>query len=216
MIDAVHGDDQASEQAVAGHQAVLAFERRTEPALGLAAQAGAVAAACHAMAVRFHQGGRLVVFGTGGASTDAQHVAVEFVHPVIVGKRALPAFSLTTDVATVTGVAEREGMDAIFAHQIRYLAAPEDIALGISADGNCASVGAGLAAARELGLLTIGLAGGDGGAMASSPVIDHLLVARSDDPRVVKELHVTIYHVLWELVHVFFEQPGVLAPGVVA
>jgi D-sedoheptulose 7-phosphate isomerase len=197
-------------------QAILAFERRIGPARELAAQAGAVAAACHAMAVRFHQGGRLVVFGTGGASTDAQHVAVEFVHPVIVGKRALPAFSLTTDVATVTGVAARDGMEAIFAHQIRYLAAPEDIALGISADGNCPSVRAGLAAAKERGLLTIGLAGGDGGALSGSPAVDHLLVAASTDPRVVKELQVTIYHVLWELVHVFFEQPGVLAPGVVA
>src|SRR5579862_4054885 len=110
-------------------RAVLAFERRDQPARELAAQAAAVADACYAMAVRFHQGGRLVVFGTGGSSTDAQHVAVEFVHPVIVVKRALPAFSLTTDVATVTGIAEREGMDAIFSHQLRYLAAPGDIAL---------------------------------------------------------------------------------------
>ena len=98
------------------------FELRNGPASELAGQADAVAAACHAMAVRFHRGGKLVVFGTGGASTDAQHVAVEFVHPVIVGKRALPAISLTTDVATVTGIAERAGMAAIFAHQIRYLA----------------------------------------------------------------------------------------------
>jgi D-sedoheptulose 7-phosphate isomerase len=199
-----------------GGRAVLAFRRRDEPARQLAAQAGAVAAACHAMAVRFHQGGRLVVFGTGPASTDAQHVAVEFVHPVIVGKRALPAISLTTDAATVTGVAARDGMDAIFAHQIRYLAAPEDIALGISADGHCPSVRAGLAEARARGLLTIALAGGDGGALNGSPDVDHLLLAASTDPRVVKELQVTTYHVLWELVHVFFEQPGVLAPGVVA
>jgi D-sedoheptulose 7-phosphate isomerase len=199
-----------------GDRAVLAFGRRDEPARQLAAPAGVVAAACHAMAVRFHQGGRLVVFGTGAASTDAQHVAVEFVHPVIVGKRALPAISLATDVATVTGVAARDGMDAIFAHQIRYLAAPEDIALGISADGHCPSVRAGLAEARARGLLTIALAGGDGGALAGSPDVDHLLVAASTDPRVVKELQVTTYHVLWELVHVFFEQPGVLAPGVVA
>jgi D-sedoheptulose 7-phosphate isomerase len=199
-----------------GGRAVPAFRRRDEPARQLAAQAGAVAAACHAMAVRFHQGGRLVVFGTGAASTDAQHVAVEFVHPVIVGKRALPAISLTTDAATVTGVAARDGMDAIFAHQIRYLAAPEDIALGISADGHCPSVRAGLAEARARGLLTIALAGGDGGALNGSPDVDHLLVAASTDPRVVKELQVTTYHVLWELVHVFFEQPGVLAPGVVA
>jgi D-sedoheptulose 7-phosphate isomerase len=196
--------------------AVVAFERRSEPVRELAAQAGAVAEACHAMAVRFHQGGKLIVFGTGGASTDAQHVAVEFVHPVIVGKRALPAISLTTDVATVTGVAERDGMEAIFAHQIRYLAAPEDIALGLCADGNCASVLGGLAAARDLGLLTIALTGGDTGPLRDSPAVDHLLVAVSDDPRVVKELQVTTYHILWELVHVFFEQPGVLAPGVVA
>jgi D-sedoheptulose 7-phosphate isomerase len=202
--------------AAPGERAVLAFGRRDEPGRRLAAQAGAVAAACHAMAVRFHRGGRLVVFGTGAASTDAQHVAVEFVHPVIVGKRALPAISLTTDAATVTGVAARDGMDAIFAHQIRYLAAPEDIALGITADGHCPSVRAGLAEARARGLLTIALAGGDGGALNGSPDVDHLLVAAADDPHVVKELQVTTYHVLWELVHVFFEQPGVLAPGVVA
>jgi D-sedoheptulose 7-phosphate isomerase len=204
----------AARLAAAGDDAARAFERRAEPTRALAGQAEAIAAACHAMAVRFHEGGKLVVFGTGSASTDAQHVAVEFVHPVIVGKRALPAISLTTDVATVTGVAAREGMDAIFSHQLRYLAAPEDIALGISADGDSASVLAGLVTAKELGLLTVALAGGDGGAIAASPAVDHTLLASSDDPRLVKEMHVTIYHVLWELVHVFFEQPGVLAPGV--
>ena len=199
-----------------GDEAVRLFELRSEPTRDLAGQADAVAAACHAMAVRFHSGGKLVVFGTGGASTDAQHVAVEFVHPVIVGKRALPAISLTTDVATVTGIAERDGVAAIFAHQIRYLAEPSDIALGICADGDCPSVLAGLRAAKAAGLLTVALAGGDGGAIAVSPDVDHVILARSPDPRIVKEIQVTAYHVLWELVHVFFEQPGVLAPGVVA
>jgi len=191
------------------------FELRSAPTRDLAGQADAVAAACHAMAVRFHRGGKLVVFGAGGSSPDAQHVAVEFVHPVIVGKRALPAISLTTDVATVTGIAEQDGVAAIFAHQIRYLAGPADIALGISADGNSASVLAGLEAAAGLGLLTIALVGGDGGRIAATRAVDHVLLAAAADPRVVKELHVTTYHVLWELVHVFFEQPGVLAPGVV-
>jgi D-sedoheptulose 7-phosphate isomerase len=188
------------------------FELRSGP--DLAGQADAVAAACHAMAVRFHGGGKLVVFGTGGASTDAQHVAVEFVHPVIVGKRALPAISLTTDVATVTGIAERDGVAAIFAHQLRYLAGPADIALGILADGEGLSVLAGLETARDIGMLTVALVGGDG--RAAGKAADHVLVAGSSDPRVVKEMHVTLYHVLWELVHVFFEQPGVLGPGVVA
>jgi len=206
------GHDQ---QAEAGDDALRAFARRNEPMTALAEQADAVAEACHAMAVRFHRGGKLVVFGTGASSTDAQHVAVEFVHPVIVGKRALPAISLTTDIATVTGIAEREGIDAIFSHQLRYLAAPSDIALGICATGDCGSVLAGLAAARQIGMLTIALAGG-GGAIAAGPAADHVLLARSDDPRVVKEIHVTMYHLLWELVHVFFEQPGALSPGVFA
>ena len=206
-----------SKTTTAGDDQVASlFRRREQPVRELAAQATAVATACHEMAIRFHQGGKLVVFGTSGASTDAQHVAVEFVHPVIVGKRALPAISLTSDVATVTGIAARHGMAAIFAHQLRYLATATDIALGISADGNCASVLSGLLTARELGMLTIALVGGGGGAIAASPVVDHLLVTRSADPRVIKEMHVTAYHVLWELVHVFFEQPRVLGPGVVA
>jgi D-sedoheptulose 7-phosphate isomerase len=199
-----------------GDEVSALFGRRVQPVMDFAEQAGEVAAACHDMAVRFHQGGKLVVFGVGGASTDAAHVAVEFAHPVIVGKRALPAISLTSDIATVTGVAAQEGMASIFSHQLRYLAEPDDIALGISADGDCASVLAGLRAARELGMLTIALAGAGGGAIAGSAAVDHPLITRSADPRVVKEMHVTTYHVLWELVHVFLEQPGVLGPGVVA
>jgi D-sedoheptulose 7-phosphate isomerase len=191
------------------------FQRRTEPIEKLAGQSDEVARACHAMAVRFHRGGKLVVFGNGGPSTDAQHVAVEFVHPVIVGKRALPAISLTGDVATVTGVAVRAGLDEIFAHQIRILAEPADIALGISSDGRCANVLRGLTEAHAMGMLTVALVGGDGGAIGASPAVDHVLLASSADPRVVKEVHVTTYHVLWELVHVFFEQPGLLGPEVV-
>jgi D-sedoheptulose 7-phosphate isomerase len=192
-----------------------AFARRREPALALARDAERVARACHDMALRFHRHGKLIVFGNGGPTTDAQHVSVEFVHPVIVGKRALPAISLTNDVGTITGIANREGFEEVFAHQLRHLAKPEDIALGISSDGRCRNVLRGLETAHELGLLTIALTGGDGGEIARSSAVDHPFVAPSDDPRVVKEVHVTTYHVLWELVHVFFEQPGVLEPEVV-
>jgi D-sedoheptulose 7-phosphate isomerase len=205
----------ATADAVSAEQLFLA---RAAPLRDLARQAAAVASACHAMAERFHAGAKLVVFGTGTASTDAQHVAVEFVHPVIVGKRALPAISLTTDIATVTGVATRDGMAEIFARQIRSLAQPADIALGIAPDGRSPSILAGLSAAHELGMLTIALAGGPEGAagpVAANPAIDHVLLAASADPLIVKEVQVTTYHVLWELVHVFFEQPGVLGPGVV-
>lgn len=192
------------------------FERRVAPTRDLAEQASAIATTCFAMARNFHRGGKLIVFGNGGPSTDAQHVSVEFVHPVIVGKRSLPAISLTADVATVTGVARRVGFDEVFAHQLRYLTEPHDIALGISTDGHCGNVLRGLHQAGELGALTVGLVGGSGGAIGESPGVDHVLVARSDDPLVAKEVHVTMYHVLWELVHVFLEQPGLLAPEVVA
>lgn len=192
------------------------FSRRVVPIEDLADNASAVAAACHAIAQRFHQGGKLIVFGNGGPSTDAQHVSVEFVHPVIVGKRALPAISLTADVATVTGIAQRVGFDETFVHQLQYLAEPQDIALGLSTDGNCVNVLRGLERGKELGMLTIGLVGGDGGAIGASPAMDHVLTASSTDPFVVKEVHVTMYHLLWELVHVFLEQPGLLAPEVIA
>lgn len=195
--------------------AAAALHRREQPARSLADDADKVARACHAIAVRFHRGGKLVVFGSGGPTTDAQHISVEFVHPVIVGKRALPAISLTGDVATLTGVAGRDGYREMFAYQLRYLAAPDDIALGVSVDGRDPAVLRGLEAAADLGMLTIALAGGDGGELARSPAVHHPLVARSDDPLVVKEIHVTAYHVLWELVHVLFEQPGVLGPEVI-
>ncbi|MGH3493681.1 MAG: D-sedoheptulose-7-phosphate isomerase, partial [Sciscionella sp.] len=192
------------------------FQRRDAPLAGLADHADDVARACHAMAQRFHSGGKLLVFGNGGPSTDAQHVSVEFVHPVIVGKRALPALSLTADIATMTGIASRGGFDEVFSQQLRYLAEPADIALGLSLDGNCANVLNGLEFASGLGALTVALLGGDGGAIALSSAVDHVLRAQSEDPRVIKEVHVTAYHVLWELVHVFFEHPGVLSPEVLS
>jgi D-sedoheptulose 7-phosphate isomerase len=192
-----------------------AFGARVAPGERLAEEAEKVALACHDMALRFHRGGKLIVFGNGGPATDAQHIAVEFVHPVIVGKRALPAISLTNDIATVTGIGRSEGFDEVFAHQLRHLASPQDIALGVSSDGRCRNVVRGFEVARDAGLLTIAMAGGDGGDLAGSALVDHALVARSDDPLVVKEIHVTVYHILWELVHVFFEQPGVLEPRMI-
>jgi D-sedoheptulose 7-phosphate isomerase len=199
----------------ASGQMARLFGKREAPGRELADAAAAIAATCHSMAVRFHRGGWLFTFGNGGAATDAQHIAVEFVHPVIVGKQALPALSLTGDIATLTGVGAASGFGDVFAHQLRYLAQPDDIALGVSPDGRCDNVLRGLEAAKGSGLLTVALVGGDGGGVALSPAVDHAIVVRSDDQRVVKEVHVTMYHVLWELVHVFFERPSVLAPGVV-
>jgi D-sedoheptulose 7-phosphate isomerase len=197
-----------------GAQVDRAFQRRTEPTRALGQDAEAVGRACYDMALRFHRGGRLLCFGNGSAAADAAHIVVEFVHPVIMGKRALPAVSLANDAAALSGITRLGGFEDSFAAQLRLHAAADDIALGISADGDCPNVVRALRTAQEAGLLTVALVGGDGGEIARIEGLDHVLVARSDDPRVVKEIHVTAYHVLWELVHVFFEQPGVLAPSV--
>jgi D-sedoheptulose 7-phosphate isomerase len=161
------------------------FERRVAPLLALGESAQELALACRDMAARFTAGGRLLVFGDGLGASDAAHVAVEFVHPVTVGKRALPALALTGD----------------FADQVRTLGRPSDIALGFMGTGS-AGVAGGLAAAHSAGLLSVALAGRGGECEA-----DHCLVVPSDDPLVIKEAHVTAYHLLWELVHVFFESP---------
>ncbi|WP_344979678.1 SIS domain-containing protein [Streptosporangium fragile] len=205
---------QTASTAPTVHDVVIeAFARRDHAGRALADDAENIARTCQAMAVRFRRGGKLIVFGSGGAGTDAAHIAVEFMHPVIVGKRALAALALSNDAATVSGVCGEEGVAEAFAHQLRCWAAPSDIALGVSRDGRCASVVRGLEVAGELGLLTVALVGGDGGTIARNRTADHVLVAAADDPTVVKEVHVTTYHLLWELVHVFFDQPGLLANG---
>lgn len=192
-----------------------AFDRRRPAGEALAADAGAIALACRDMADRFAAGATLLAFGSGGPATDAAHVAVEFVHPVIVGKRALPAVSLAADTALLTGVAAEDGYAEVFTTPLALLARPGDIALGFTTDGRDAAVTRALELAHDRGLLTVAVAGGDGGPLAGSPAVDHLLLARTDDPRVVKEVQVTTYHVLWELVHVFLERADLQGPAMI-
>jgi len=150
------------------------------------AEADRIARLCHRMAERFARGGRLVAFGAGPvARSDARHVAVEFVHPVIVGKRALPALGLTAEGGPV-------------AAQVELLIEPDDIALAFGSDPETVVA---LSVARERGCLT--LADARVGA-------EWEFVAEEDDPFVAQELVETLYHVLWELVHVFFDHRGLL------
>lgn len=179
------------------------------PEAFFAAEAEQIAQACWEMARRFHQGGRLLAFGNGPSATDAQHVSVEFVHPVIVGKRALPALALTNDSATLSSQNEGGG-ETPFVRQIKVLARPQDIAMGFSLDGCSANVVAALEEARRKGLLTLGLTGGKGGLLRESKV-DFCFVVQTDDPLAIQETHETLYHVLWELVHIFFEHEGLLS-----
>ncbi len=153
-------------------------------------EAERVARLCHRMAERFARGGRLVAFGrTPTARSDARHVAVEFVHPVIVGKRALPALGLAP-----------EGGDVVA--QVELAAEPDDIAIGFGLEEGDTEVARALGAARARGCLTI--------AFATDPAAEWAFEPPSDDPFVRQELGETLYHVLWELVHVFFEHRDLL------
>jgi D-sedoheptulose 7-phosphate isomerase len=164
-----------------------AERRRTAGEAFFGAEAERIARLCHLMAERFARGGRLVSFGEGPvARSDARHVAVEFVHPVIVGKRALPALALTAEGGPVGA-------------QVELLLEPDDIALAF---GEHPQTVAALALARERGALTI----------AAAPIgAEWELVPDESDPFILQELVETLYHVLWELVHVFLEHPGLLA-----
>jgi len=172
-------------------------------------ESGRIAEVCWAMARRFSQGGRLLAFGNGAQATDAQHVSVEFVHPVIVGKRALPALALTNDSATMSGMMAQDNTDKLFVHQMRVLARSQDIAMGFTLHGNDANVLDALHLAKQIGLLSLCLTGGDGG-LSKKAEIDYVFVIPSHDPFVIQETHETLYHVLWELVHIFFEHEGLV------
>jgi D-sedoheptulose 7-phosphate isomerase len=171
------------------------------------AHASQLAELCLLLARRFVRGGRLIAFGVGAAVTDAQHVSVEFVHPVIVGKRALPALALPNDATSTLGLA-LEDAAGFLARQLEISGAPEDIALGMvhsPAEPGLEAVSGGLKQGGSMGMLTISL-----GASPAPETAEHVLAVPSEDPFIVQEVHETLYHVLWELVHVFFEHKGLL------
>ncbi|MHA6623207.1 phosphoheptose isomerase [Pseudonocardia sp. DLS-67] len=176
---------------------MAAFARRSVPTGLLAGDPRALSVACHAMACRFHRGGRLIAFGSGVSAADAAHVVVEFVHPVIVGKRALPALVLPGTAG--------------YAAEVELFGEAADIALAVVAVDDAPDVAAALVAARDRGLLTVVLRGTRPGPVAAVRGVDHVLTVAAEDPRIVREGHVTGYHVLWELVHVFLDAPEVLA-----
>jgi D-sedoheptulose 7-phosphate isomerase len=164
-------------------------------------QAGVLVAAAKALADVYRRGGRMFSMGNGGSSCDASHIAVEFVHPITAGRPALAAVNLVADLAMISAVGNDVGFEHIFARQLIAQAKAGDGLIGISTSGNSANLIAAFAKAKEVGLLTIGLAGGDGGKMQSSGVCDYCLVVPTTSIHRIQECHVAAYHILWDLVH---------------
>lgn len=154
-----------------------------------------------AIADLYRRNGRLFVMGNGGSSCDASHIAVEFLHPVTAGRPALTAVNLAADTAMMSAVGNDLGFSHVFVRQLIAQARTGDGLIGVSTSGNSDNLLAAFDTARKIGLLTLGLSGMDGGRMALSPSIDHCLVVPSDSIHRIQECHVTIYHIVWDLVH---------------
>ena len=149
-------------------------------------------------AARFAAGGRLFAFGNGGSATDAQQLATLFLDPGP-GARPLPAFGLANDTSVVTALCNDVGVDVVFARQIAAFGGPRDIAVGLSTSGNSGNLLRAFDEASRRGMLTVGLAGYEGGKMAELDSIDYLFVAPSSSVPRIQEAQTTIYQVLWEL-----------------
>ncbi|HZT87773.1 MAG TPA: SIS domain-containing protein [Stellaceae bacterium] len=173
----------------------------------------ALVAAARAVAEVYRGGGRLFTMGNGGSSCDAAHIAVEFTHPVTAGRPALAAINLVADVAMLSAVGNDVGFEHVFVRQIVAQARAGDGLVGVSTSGNSHNLIAAFAKAKELGLVTIGLAGGDGGLMRRSGSVDHCLVVPSASIHRVQECHVAAYHILWDLVHTLLADDRGAAAG---
>jgi D-sedoheptulose 7-phosphate isomerase len=175
---------------------VIALRRAT-----LAQSVETIVAAGQAMARAFSEGATLLAFGNGGSTTDAQDLVTELLNPPFSGWQPLPAIALTNDIAVVTAVANDVGFDNVFARQVIAFGQGGDIALGISTSGNSANVLVALGQAKKQRLLTVGLAGYNGGKMLRSTAVDFCIYSPSDHIPRIQEAQATVYHSLLEVIH---------------
>lgn len=163
---------------------------------------------CQKMAERFQAGHRLWVMGNGGSACDAQHVAVEFVHPIIEKRRPLPAMDLVSEVPILTAISNDKDFAKVFVDQVKLWGRPGDMALAISTSGKSPNLIYGLETARQQGMLTIAFAGKDGGRMPD--VADYCFTVPSFSLHRIQESHVALLHIVWDLIHVAMGEEDVI------
>jgi D-sedoheptulose 7-phosphate isomerase len=153
---------------------------------------------CRQMAERFTQGRKLYVMGNGGSACDALHIAVEFKHPIIEKRRALPAEALMTDVATLTAISNDLDFSRVFVNQLKLM----------GTSGKSPNLIYALDAAREKGMMTIAFSGKDGGRFPE--VADYCFVVPSFSIHRIQEVHGTMVHILWDLIHLALGEEDVI------
>ncbi len=144
------------------------------------------------------KGGKVIVFGNGGSASDSQHIAAELVGRFKKDRTALAAIALTTNTSILTALANDYGYDIVFAKQIEALGQKNDVAIGISTSGKAKNVALAIKQAKKMGLKTVALTGGDGGEAAK--LADTYLIVPSAVTARIQEAHITIGHIICELV----------------
>ena len=165
-----------------------------------------IVAVVEAVTAALKAGNKILLFGNGGSAADAQHLAAEFVNRFVIERPPLPAIALTTDTSVITSIGNDYDFAEIFSKQIRAIGQKGDIAWGMSTSGTSVNVVKGLEAAKKIGMVTIGLTGRDGGDVAK--IVDHALnVSSTSTPR-IQEVHITVGHVICEMVDFkLFQRP---------
>jgi D-sedoheptulose 7-phosphate isomerase len=180
------------------HDRIAAHFQRSLTAMTAAADDRALLSATHAIAGAItdalRNGRKLLIAGNGGSAADAQHIAAEIIGRYKFDRPAWPAIALTTDTSTLTAIANDYGFDRIFARQVEGLGQRGDVFIGITTSGSSPNVLAALQAARALGLVTVGMTGARGAAMAS--LCDYLLVAPIDETALVQQIHIMAAHAI--------------------
>jgi D-sedoheptulose 7-phosphate isomerase len=172
------------------------------------------------LAETFYRGNKMLICGNGGSATDAQHIAVEFMHPITVGRKALPAICLNNDMAMITAVANDVSFADVFVRQIIALGKKGDALIAISTSGNSENLLHAFETARKMEIATIGFAGSDGGrtqALKEQGLIDFCFTVPTSSIHRIQESHVALYHIIWDLVHEYFQHKSLLSePSAVA
>ncbi|HJR07910.1 MAG TPA: SIS domain-containing protein [Pyrinomonadaceae bacterium] len=167
-----------------------------------AEHAADVVRAAELIAASFRAGGKVLLCGNGGSSTDAQHIAGEFVNQFSsTPRRALPALALSTDGGVLTSIANDTGFKQVFARQVEAFGAQGDVLVAITTSGTSKNIIAAVKLARKRGLKVIGLLGNKGGKVANLAKLCHLaLIVESTDTQRIQETHSLVGHILCELV----------------
>ncbi|HTL55755.1 MAG TPA: SIS domain-containing protein [Candidatus Limnocylindrales bacterium] len=170
--------------------------------------AGQIESMAAEMARRFNQGNKLLVMGNGGSLCDALHFSVEFTHPIIEKRRAFPVIPLMTDIATLTAISNDIDYSRIFVNQLRLHGQPGDMALAVSTSGKSPNLVYALEVAHELQMLTIAWIGKDGGRLAE--IADFSFVVPSYSIHRIQEVHATLVHIAWDLIHIALGEDDVI------